>query len=75
MLTHPESAGLLRTMAYSYMEEGQFEKAREFFRMERKIYETHRATFPQLLGVMYYNEANTHYEQLEFQEKHFVSVR
>ena len=67
-LTHPESSGFLRTFAYSYLEEGQFEKAREYFRMERQIYAAHKKTFPKLLGVMFYNEANTHYEQLEFQE-------
>ena len=67
-LTHPESSGFLRTLAYTYLEEGQFEKSREYFRMERKIYSTHKEVFPQMLGVMFYNEANTHYEQLEIQE-------
>ncbi len=67
-LTHLESCEFLRTLSNTYLEEGQFEKAREYFRMERQIYATHRKTFPQLLGIMYYNEANTHYEQLEIQE-------
>ncbi len=67
-LTHPESSGFLRTLAYSYLEEGQFEKAREYYRRERQIYSKHSETYPQMLGVMYYNEANTHYEQLEFLE-------
>ncbi|MEM9545169.1 MAG: CHAT domain-containing tetratricopeptide repeat protein [Bacteroidota bacterium] len=67
-LYHPESCGFLRTLGYSYLEEGQFEKAREYFRMERRIYEKHRNEFPKQLGVMFYDEANTHYEQLEFKE-------
>ena len=67
-MTHPESSAFLRTLAYSYLEEGQFEKSREYFRMERQIYTAHKKTFPQMLGVMFYNEANTHYEQLEIQE-------
>ncbi|MDF1696762.1 MAG: CHAT domain-containing protein [Saprospiraceae bacterium] len=67
-MDHPESSGFLRTMAHSYLEEGQFEKAREYFRIERQIYRKHKVLFPKLLGVMFYNEANTHYEQLEFNE-------
>ena len=67
-LTHPESSGFLRTLANSYLEEGQFEKAREYFRMERQIYTSLKGIFPQMLGAMFYNEANTHYEQLEIQE-------
>lgn len=67
-MTHPETSGILRTLAYSYLEDGQFEKAREYFRLEREIYNIHIETFPQMKGVMFYNEGNTHYEQLELEE-------